>query len=70
MRTRYDENETMKLLGHQYLNRMMGNEEFHKMLEIMDAHKCNSPRLHPAATDIYMWGFINGQRHERTKKRK
>lgn len=67
---RYEANETMRFLGHQYLSRMMGQNEFLQLKDILEAHGLHLTRYYEAAADAYILGFVNGQRSERARKRK
>lgn len=63
----YDSNDTMKLLGKQYTGKMLGQEQFNAINDIAKAR----PRsfTESSAIDLYLLGYIYGQRAERAKKK-
>lgn len=68
MANTYNENDTMKLLGYQYIMEIMCNEKVREdMGNIAKARPGESSR--DMAYDCFMLGYIYGKRAERRKKR-
>lgn len=65
----YDANETMKFIGKQYFARIIGDDTFRQLDDILDAHFMDSS-ARMAVLDAYALGFIYGKRNERAKGKK
>lgn len=63
----YDKNATMKLLGYQYFNKILSNDSYHAMQDLIKARPGESNK--DMAYDCFTLGYIYGKRAERRKKR-
>ena len=69
---KYNQNDTMKLLGHQYYVPLVEREEIFKQYkEVFDAVKNENPLMDPSeCMDLFMLGYIWGKRDERARRGK
>lgn len=70
----YKENETIKMLGNQYLNRCFSNEDVRNIREIIEAYTNEAKRgngfdIDMLCIDCAMYGFLIGKRTERNRKK-
>ncbi len=68
----YDENKTMRLLGHQFIYKLItgDNPGYNEFMEVLEAHRKHSSDFLSVAIDIFSLGFIWGIRNERAKRRR
>lgn len=72
MKTRYEANDTMRLIGKQGIAQLLDPEIKAAMLEILSAHGayknglCDDT-LTELAMDCFQYGYLVGKRAERTK---
>lgn len=69
----YSKNATMQKLGQQYINRIFTPNTFRELDQIIDGNKATAlVKVFPIKDlliDVYMWGFINGKRADRERRR-
>ncbi len=63
----YEANETMKLLGHQYITEIITKEAKKQMEEIAAARKYTTTFV--TAMDMFVLGYIHGKRAERARRK-
>lgn len=67
----YEYNKTMQLLGKQYYNRMISDEDLKAINDIVTANlKAANVDTHSMLMDIFVYGFIQGKRAARREKKK
>jgi len=67
MKTVYDQNETMKMLGYQYLDKMLSDDAYHAMQDIAKARPKEASK--DMAYDCFLLGYIYGKRAERSRRK-
>lgn len=67
--SRYEKNEVMKLLGKQYLNLIVKQEDVTAIEDIWSANLDCKGRMLDVLIDVFIYGYIQGKRAERQKKK-
>ena len=67
MKTVYDQNETMRLLGYQYPGDVMDKKVVSAMQDIAKARPYEATKT--IAIDYFMLGYIYGKRAERSRRK-
>lgn len=67
----YEHNKTMRLLGKQYYNRIVTDEDLKAINDIVEAN-VKAKRFDRIClfADIFVYGFIMGKRAERSRKKR
>ena len=65
----YNENKTMKLIGHQTLETLQNEEARREFEELKAARQQNEGELLPLLLDMYLLGVIHGIRKERKRRK-
>lgn len=71
IKTIYDENETMKLIGQQRILSLIGAGGIakHDFLNMVNAETIHNQDLYTIAGDAFTLGYIYGKRAERAKRK-
>lgn len=66
----YEANNVMKLLGHQYYNAIVSEENLKGIEDIIKANlESDRPDLKMLKYDIFVYGYLMGVRAERRRKK-
>ena len=69
IKTAYDKNKTMRLLGYQKMSVVYSNDNRDMIQDVLDARRyCTDPMS--VIFDIFILGFICGKRAERTRRKR
>lgn len=69
----YSKNATMQKLGQQYINRIFTPSTIDELDQIIEGNEATAlVKIFPIKDlliDVYMWGFINGKKADRERRR-
>lgn len=69
MKTIYDTNQTMKILGQQTCYHVLNAERFEHLRDVLQANVLGERALLETGMDVFMLGYMCGKHDERQRKK-